>query len=36
MGFSAFTPDATREEAERIVKGLNNAIEQMKKSDKSW
>lgn len=35
-GIFRFTPDATREEAERIVKGLNNAIEQIKKSDKSW
>ncbi len=33
-GVFSFTPDATREEAERIVKGLNNAAEDIKKEDK--
>jgi hypothetical protein len=30
-GVLTFTPDATREEAERIVRGLNNAAEKLKK-----
>jgi hypothetical protein len=29
-GLFVFTPDATREEAERIVRGLNNAVHGMK------
>lgn len=33
-GVFSFTPDATREEAVRIVRGLNNLAEAMKKSDK--
>lgn len=30
-GVFEFTPDATRDEAERIVRGLNNVIKQIKK-----
>jgi hypothetical protein len=30
-GVFVFTPDATREEAERIVAGLNNVIAKLKK-----
>ena len=33
-GVLTFTPDATREEAERIVKGLNLVAEELKKKDK--
>jgi len=32
-GVFRFTPDATREEAERIVRGLNNVTKKMKKDD---
>jgi preprotein translocase subunit SecD len=32
-GFLAFTPDASREEAERIVSGLNNLVKQRKQKD---
>lgn len=32
-GVFAFTPDATREEAERIAKGLNNVAEQIRKME---
>jgi preprotein translocase subunit SecD len=34
QGSLTFTPDATREEAERIVRGLNNAVAKSKKN--SW
>ena len=30
-GIIEFTPDATREEAERIVRGLNNVVKELKK-----
>jgi hypothetical protein len=30
-GVLTFTPDATREEAERIVRGLNNVAAQLRK-----
>ena len=33
-GLLVFTPDATREEAERIVRGLNRVAEQVKKGKK--
>jgi preprotein translocase subunit SecD len=33
-GVFTFTPDATREESERLVKGLNNVTDDIKKSDK--
>jgi hypothetical protein len=33
-GVLAFTPDATREEAERIVRGLNNVAAKIKKKSK--
>ena len=33
-GIFTFTPDATREEADRIVKGLNNVSAKIKKEDK--
>ena len=33
-GIFAFTPDATREEADRIVKGLNDVSKEVKKDDK--
>jgi preprotein translocase subunit SecD len=33
-GVFTFTPDVTREEADRIVKGLNNVGVEVKKSDK--
>ena len=33
-GVLVFTPDATREEAERIVRGLNNLVKQIKKGNK--
>jgi|SRR5581483_3544244 preprotein translocase subunit SecD len=33
-GIFRFTPDATREEAERIVKGLNNVAVEVRKQDK--
>jgi preprotein translocase subunit SecD len=32
-GVFRFTPDVTREEAERIVRGLNNVIKKLKKDD---
>jgi hypothetical protein len=32
-GILAFTPDASREEAERIVRGLNNLIAKVKKEE---
>jgi hypothetical protein len=35
-GVFTFTPDATREEAERIVTGLNNVAEKVKKDSKWW
>jgi len=31
-----FTPDATKDEAKLIVKGLNNVATQIKKDDKGW
>jgi hypothetical protein len=33
-GVIVFTPDATREEAERIVRGLNNMVKQIKKGNR--
>ena len=33
-GILTFTPDCSREEADRIVKGLNDVAEEIKKSDK--
>src|SRR5579872_3327487 len=33
-GIFTFTPDATREEAERIVRGLNNLAKKIKEDDK--
>jgi preprotein translocase subunit SecD len=33
-GVLSFTPDATREEADRIVRGLNNLAVELKKRDK--
>jgi hypothetical protein len=30
-GLFAFTPDTTREEADRIARGLNNVAEQVRK-----
>jgi hypothetical protein len=33
-GALTFTPDATREEAQRIVRGLNNAVAQIKKQNR--
>jgi hypothetical protein len=33
-GVFSFTPDCSREEAERLVHGLNNAAEKVKKDDK--
>ena len=33
-GVLTFTPDASREEVEKIVKGLNNVVAEMKKKDK--
>lgn len=33
-GVLVFTPDATREEADRIVRGLNNLVKQIKKGNK--
>lgn len=33
-GVLAFTPDCTREEADRIVHGLNNLVKQIKKGNK--
>jgi hypothetical protein len=35
-GEFTFTPDATREEAERIVRGLSNAIKKIKKKESFW
>ncbi|HXC98442.1 MAG TPA: hypothetical protein VN048_03810 [Verrucomicrobiae bacterium] len=34
-GVLTFTPDATREEAERLVRGLNNVAKEMKKGEKN-
>ncbi len=34
-GVLTFTPDATHEEAERIVRGLNNVAKGLKKADKN-
>lgn len=34
-GVLTFTPDASRQEAERIVRGLNNAAKKLKKDD-TW
>jgi preprotein translocase subunit SecD len=34
-GVLTFTPDATREEAERIVRGLNNVAREVKKGEKN-
>jgi hypothetical protein len=33
-GVLVFTPDCTREEADRIVRGLNNLAKQIKKGNK--
>lgn len=33
-GLLVFTPDSTREEADRIVRGLNNLVAQIKKGNK--
>jgi preprotein translocase subunit SecD len=33
-GVLRFTPDCTREEADKIVEGLNNVVTEMKKEDK--
>jgi hypothetical protein len=33
-GVLVFTPDATREEAERIVRGINNMVKQIKKGNR--
>ncbi|MBI3879258.1 MAG: hypothetical protein HY301_04240 [Verrucomicrobia bacterium] len=33
-GVFTFTPDATREEAERIVRGVNNVVAEIKRRDK--
>jgi preprotein translocase subunit SecD len=33
-GILSFTPDTTREEADRIVKGLKNVVDDIKKEDK--
>jgi hypothetical protein len=33
-GVLVFTPDATREEADRIVRGLNNLVKQIKKGNR--
>jgi hypothetical protein len=35
-GILTFTPDATREEAQRIVLGLNNIAQELKKRQKWW
>ncbi|MDB6124451.1 MAG: hypothetical protein JWQ71_3444 [Pedosphaera sp.] len=35
-GTFTFTPDASREEAERIVRGINNVAKEAKKMDKVW
>ena len=35
-GLFTFTPDASREEAERIVRGLNHVAEKVKKDDLKW
>ena len=35
-GTLTFTPDATHEEAEEIVRGLNHSAEKMKKDDIKW
>jgi hypothetical protein len=33
-GIITFTPDCTREEADRLVRGLNNVAKKIKKADK--
>jgi hypothetical protein len=33
-GVFSFTPDCTREEADRLVRGLNNVVKKVKKEDK--
>ncbi len=35
-GYLTFTPDASREEAIRIVRGLNNIVKQVKARGDSW
>jgi len=35
-GELTFTPDASREESERIVRGLTNVIHEIKKKDSFW
>jgi preprotein translocase subunit SecD len=35
-GTFTFTPDATREEADRIVRGLNNLAREARKQEKLW
>ena len=35
-GQLTFTPDATREEAERIVRGLSNVVAKIKKKEQGW
>ena len=34
-GEIVFTPDCTREEAERVVRGLNNVVRKIKRKD-NW
>jgi len=35
-GIFTFTPDATREESERIVRGLNNIAKALKSKSSKW
>ena len=35
-GYLTFTPDATREETIRIVRGLNNLVKKLKAKDGTW
>lgn len=35
-GEVVFTPDASREESERIVRGLSNVVAKIKKKEKGW
>ncbi len=35
-GYLTFTPDATREETIRIVRGLNNMVKKLKAKDDTW
>ena len=35
-GYLTFTPDATREETTRIVRGLNNMVKKLKAKDGTW